>query len=121
VDPSFSAIPWPCGPPRTGDADEAAAAFAETRHAVYEKILGEVHRVFEESSARIPRVDVRAYNRRGPNGANVCALATSGMSDLPMSIPAGLDAPRRVEAFSYRIRLSGSLGSTVLGNFPVIG
>ncbi len=88
-------------PGRTGTADQSAAAFADARHAAYEKLFGQVDCIFEETSPLIPRVDLRAYYRRGPAGANVCTLVTSGMSDLEMSAPGDTDVTRRVDLILY--------------------
>jgi Suppressor of fused protein (SUFU) len=81
--------------------EESAAAFAAARHNVYERLFGITERVFEEAPPRVPRIDVRAYYRRGPDGARVCSLVTSGMSDLGMNVPGRLKAPRRVELILY--------------------
>ncbi len=95
----YDSASWSRG--RKGDAGETAAQFAEAREAAYQKILGPVDRVFAETAGLIPRIDLRACNRRGPGGGNVCALATFGMSDLEMRVTAGVAAPRRVELILY--------------------
>ena len=81
-------------PNRTGSPDPSTAKFAETRHAVYAALFGEVREVFEEARPLIPRIEVRSYFRRGKDGSEVCSLVTSGMSDLRMKAPAGADALR---------------------------
>jgi hypothetical protein len=86
---------------KTGVPNEAAAQFAEARHAAYEKVLCPVDQTFVEPGAAIPRVDVRSY-RRKVRGTDFCTLVTSGMSDLPMPIPRKLEgAAKRVELIFY--------------------
>ena len=86
---------------QSGDPDETAVRSAEARNNAYEKFFGPVERVFEEKSGRIPRTEVRAYRRRGPDGVRTYTLVTSGMSDLEMRVPARVRAPRRVELIFY--------------------
>jgi hypothetical protein len=45
-------------------------------------------------------IDVRAY-RSAPGGRDYWTLVTCGMSDVEMSVPAGVNAPKRVELIFY--------------------
>jgi hypothetical protein len=73
-----------------------AEELAEARHQVYKQRFGEPRHIYKDALPGFPSVDVHTYFRR-----NVCTLVTSGMSDLPMNIPAGADVPRRVELIFY--------------------
>ena len=84
-----------------GFTDESIARFAEARNQVYQRLFGKAQDIFVEPIPLLPRIDVHTYYRRGADGQNVCTLVTSGMSDLPMNIPAGVDVPRRVELIFY--------------------
>jgi hypothetical protein len=86
---------------RIGLTDESTAAFPEAREAVYDRLFGEARSVSHEVFPLIPHVDVFTYYRRGKDDRDVCALVTSGMSDLEMSVPAGVEAPRRCELILY--------------------
>ena len=86
---------------RIGLTDESTAAFPETREAVYDRFFGECQNVSHEIFPLIPHVDVFIYFRRGPDERDVYTLVTSGMSDLEMSVPAGVKAPRRCELILY--------------------
>jgi hypothetical protein len=94
----YEAAAW--SPTQIGLADESTAKFAEARKEVYRRFFGEVRDVFDEALPLIPRVDVHTYYRRGPDG-DICTLVTSGMSDLEMSVPARIKAPRRAELIFY--------------------
>jgi hypothetical protein len=87
-------------PSRIGATDESTARFAEAREDVYAKFFGEAANVSHEIIPLIPHIDVYTYER-GQQGRDFCTLVTSGMSDLEMSIPAGAEAPRRVELIFY--------------------
>ena len=87
--------------PLVGDADKSAPRYNEARNNVYAKLFGEPSRVFETGGPHLPRVEVRAYKRRSKDGAETCAMVTSGMSDLPMNAPEGAEEFRRVELIFY--------------------
>jgi len=107
-------------PSRAGFADDSTVAFAEKRNEVYERLFGKVHHVSMETLPLVPRVDVHTYFRTGPNSVRVCTLATAGMSDLAMNIPAGADVPRRVELIFYCSEPSAEYIETLrwLAHFP---
>jgi hypothetical protein len=88
-------------PSRAGFADESTAAFAEKRNEVYGRLFGKVNDVSMEALPLVPRIDVHIYFRTGANGSRVCTLATAGMSDRAMNIPARANVPRRVELIFY--------------------
>src|SRR5579859_8301074 len=88
-------------PSRMGFTDESSAKFAETPNEVYGRLFGKVQGLFDEALPRSPRIQVHTYHRSGQDGRSVCALVTSGMSDLEMTIPSGTKAPRRVELIFY--------------------
>lgn len=88
-------------PGQTGPPDELVEQQREARHAVYAKIFGEAPQVSADAESRRPRIDIHEYRRRHANGADVYALVTSGMSDLPMNVPAKAKAPSRVELVFY--------------------
>ncbi len=88
-------------PPNIGFADETTAKFAEARNEVFGRIFGNVHDTSLEPLPRLPRIDVLTYFRQAKDGRSTCTLVTSGMSDLPMELPASVDAPRRVELIFY--------------------
>ena len=95
----YPAKDWAATP--IGVLPEAADRFAKVREAAYAPIFGEAENVSHEIFPLIPHIDVFQYKRRSAGGAEVCALVTSGMSDLPMKVPAKLNAPRRVELIFY--------------------
>jgi len=105
---------------KVGFADECSAAFAEKRNEVYGRLFGQIRDVSMEAHPLVPRVDVHTYFRTGANGARVCTLATAGMSDLAMNIPAGADVPRRVELIFYCSEPSAEYIETLrwLAHFP---
>jgi hypothetical protein len=88
--------------PRVGIPDESSVQFADTREKIYKDLFGEARSIFHEVFPLVPHIDVHTYARSGPKG-EVFVLVTSGMSDLPMHIPTGVDksAPRRVELIFY--------------------
>jgi len=86
---------------RIGFADESSMGFAEARHQAYRRICGPPANVSPDKAPRIPRIDLHTYHRRGNDGSKVCTLVTSGMSDLPMTLPAETKAPKRVELIFY--------------------
>jgi hypothetical protein len=88
-------------PTRMGVLDEASAAFDEARQAVYRRFFGEAINVSHEVFPLIPHVDIYSYRGCDSDDPEVCTLVTSGMSDLEMNVPAGIDAPRRVELIFY--------------------
>jgi hypothetical protein len=86
---------------RLGFTDESTAGFAKVREEAYGCMFGEAGSVSHEVIPQIPHVDVYTYYRTQANGRKVCVLVTGGMSDLKMNVPAGLDAPQRVELIFY--------------------
>jgi hypothetical protein len=88
--------------PTVGVPDELSLEFAASRERVYGDLFGEAQGVFHEAIPLVPHIDVRTYLRSGQHG-EVFALVTSGMSDLPLSVPpaAREGAPRRVELIFY--------------------
>lgn len=86
---------------RVGLSDESTCEYAELRRQAYGRLFGTCRGVAHESLALVPHVDVDTYYRRGSGDRQVCTLATSGMSDLPMGVPAAQKAPRRVELIFY--------------------
>src|SRR5690348_14881133 len=74
---------------------EKAGDYGKLRDAVYQRRFGEAKQVWHEPIPLIPHVDVMEYYRTGETG-QVCVLVTSGMSNLPMRLPAKADTPRRV-------------------------
>lgn len=107
-------------PSRIGFTNPETAQFAEKRCETYNKLFGKVHDVSTETIPLSPHVEVRTYYRTGANGSRVCSLVTSGMSDLPMSIPAEAKVPRRVELIFYCSEPSGEYIDTLRGlaHFP---
>ncbi len=105
---------------RIGFSDESRAKFAAQRNGVYGRLFGEVRDASPEPLPLVPRVDVHTYFRTGANGAKVCTLATSGMSDLAMNAPSGADVPRRVELIFYCQEPSADYIETLrwLAHFP---
>jgi hypothetical protein len=96
----YSASHW--AKPQVGIPDESSLEFADAREKLYQDFFGEAQSIFHEVFPLVPHIDVHTYRRSGPKG-DVFALVTSGMSDLPMRIPPGVDntAPRRVELIFY--------------------
>jgi len=88
-------------PPRIGVTDESTAGFAEAREAVYKRFFGEALHVSHEVFPLIPHVDVFQYRDCAEDESGVYTLVTSGMSDLEMQVPAGIEVPRRVELIFY--------------------
>jgi len=84
---------------RTGLPDDATAQFAEAREKVYERFFGEVASIYHEVIPFVPHIDIHTYGRDERRG--FFTLVTSGMSDLPMSVPPGADVPKRVELIFY--------------------
>src|ERR1051326_7542459 len=72
--------------PRVGLADESARVFRQARAEVYGRVFCEPVAVSQETGPVIPRIDVHTFYRRA-EGRRVCALVTSGMSDLEMDAP----------------------------------
>jgi hypothetical protein len=85
---------------RIGSLGESAAKFTEAREEVYAKFFGKAATVSHEIIPLIPHIDVYSHER-GQLGRDFCTLVTGGMSDLEMRIPAGAEAPRRVELIFY--------------------
>lgn len=94
----YSQAEW--APTPVGFTGESAIEFGKARDEVYRKRFGEAKQVFHELIPMIPHIDVMEYSRSSDTGP-VCTLVTSGMSDLPMNVPAKTDAPRRVELIFY--------------------
>jgi hypothetical protein len=88
--------------PEIGVLGESSDQFADDRARVYKSLFGDAQSIYHEVLPLIPHIDVHTYARSGAQGT-VFALVTSGMSDLPMRIPAaaGQEAPRRVELIFY--------------------
>ncbi|HEY2014678.1 MAG TPA: suppressor of fused domain protein [Bryobacteraceae bacterium] len=90
--------------PRIGLADEAVKAFRQTRDEAYQRLYGEAASVSHEIVPLVPHIDVITYHRIYRNGEQrrqACTLVTSGMSDLAMTLPNGIDAIRRAELIFY--------------------
>lgn len=85
--------------PRIGSV-EKAEEYRKIRAAVYQRRFGEAKQVYHEMPPFLPHIDVFEYYRAGKDG-QVCVLVTGGMSDLPMRVPEGKDAPRRLELIFY--------------------
>jgi hypothetical protein len=85
--------------PKLGFA-ERHAEFSKLRDEAYLTHFGEARQVFHEIIPIVPHIDVHEYYREGWP-PDVCTLVTSGMSDVPMKIPAGAEVPRRVEIVFY--------------------
>ena len=79
---------------------EKAGEYGKLRDSIYERRFGQPKLVWHEPIPLIPHIDVMEYYRTSENG-EVCVLATSGMSNLPMRIPPNAEAPRRVEIIFY--------------------
>jgi hypothetical protein len=80
---------------------ESSAEFARAREAVYDRFFGAAAHVSHEIVPLVPHVDVYIH-QPGPRGRDFYTLATGGMSDLEMSVPAkAKGVPRRVELIFY--------------------
>jgi hypothetical protein len=86
-------------PSRLGVTD--SEGFTEAREAAYSRLFGRAESVSHEILPLIPHVDVYTYDRTEKDGPPVYALVTGGMSDLEMTVPVGVLAPRRVELIFY--------------------
>jgi len=93
----YSLADW--ASPKLGFAPNMAE-FGKARDEVYLRRFGEAKQVFHEVLPLIPHIDVFEYCREGWE-PGVCALVTSGMSDLAMNVPGKAEAPRRVEIVFY--------------------
>ena len=93
--------------------------FIKARDEVYLSRFGKAIKVFHEMPTLVPHVDVMEYYRTNENG-KVCALVTSGMSDLAMRVPAEKDSPRRVELIFYCTEAKPEYAETLrlLARFP---
>lgn len=89
------------GKPRLGFTEESTENFVKQREAVYGRLFDEIANVSHEVLPQVPHIDVYTCWRTAQDGRKVCILATGGMSDVEMAIPAGADAPRRVELIFY--------------------
>lgn len=87
--------------PQIGFTDESTQAFSHARDEVYARFFGEAASVSHEVLPLIPHIDVYNYVSRGKEGVDVCILVTSGMSDLEMTLPNGVEAPKRTELILY--------------------
>jgi hypothetical protein len=83
-----------------GLPDMATIELSMKREEVYLRRFGEASQVSHEFIPLIPHIDVMEYYRASKDG-RVCVLVTSGMSDLPMNVPAEAEAPRRTELIFY--------------------
>ena len=103
-----------------GFTGESTAGFGPAREAVYQKIFGEALSVSHELLPLIPHVDVYTFRRKSGD-QEVYALATGGMSDLPMTLPRGAsEMPKRVELIFYCSEPKEEYISTLrwLAHFP---
>jgi hypothetical protein len=77
------------------------AAFAEQREQVYRELFGAGATVSHEVLSMVPHIDVWIYPP-GHAGRPFYTLVSSGMSDLPMELPEGVDRSyRRREIILY--------------------
>jgi len=88
--------------PRIGVPDESSCQLAAAREEVYKNLFGAAQSIYHEIVPLVPHIDVHTYARTIQQ-RSVFVLVTSGMSDLPMRLPAaaGGAAPRRVELIFY--------------------
>lgn len=78
------------------------AAWVESRERYYERWLGPCTYVYHEIIPQIPHIDVCLYPPAPERGRSFHTLITSGMSDLPMCLPDGLDPTlARAEILMY--------------------
>jgi Suppressor of fused protein (SUFU) len=87
--------------PRLGFPSERTDGSIKAREEVYGRLFGEAGEVSHELVPQVPHIDVYTYYRRAKDGSRTCVLMTGGMSDVPMRLPRGADAPRRVELILY--------------------
>jgi hypothetical protein len=104
---------------KVGFTDQSTVEFSKAREEVYGRRFGRAKNVFHEVIPLIPHIDVMEYYRTNSKG-NVCTLVTSGMSDLAMKVPAGTDAPKRVELIFYCAEPKQEFADTMrwLAHFP---
>jgi len=103
-----------------GPAGKLTIDFVKQRDDVYQRRFGDANRVFHEiPTTLIPHIDVFEYYRTDDEG-RVCVLATSGMSDLAMTLPVNTDRPRRVELIFYCSETSAEYAEAMrqLAHFP---
>jgi hypothetical protein len=86
--------------PKLGLADEAAYALKEAREAAYERLFGPCETVLHEMVPMIPHIDVLVFPA-GHAGRDFVTLATSGMSDVPMTTPPDCRDYARAELIFY--------------------
>lgn len=95
----YSAEEW--AETRLGIA-EGAAQSGRIRDEVYQRRFGTPKQVWHEIIPLIPHIDVMEYYRKSKDrDREVCVLVTDGMSDLAMSVPPKVEAPRRIELIFY--------------------
>lgn len=105
---------------RIGVTNESTPEFRRARDEAFGRLFGEAASVSHEVFPLIPHIDVCTYYRRGKDGRDVCTLVTSGMSDLQMTLPATVEAPRRTELIFYCAEPNQEYIDTIrwLGHFP---
>lgn len=106
--------------PQAGIPDEPVEEYARQREAVYAELFGEAVDVYHEVMPMVPHIDVFRYHRMWQD-KRTTVLVTSGMSDVPMTLPRGAkDVERRAELIFYCNEPSQGYRETLrmLARFP---
>ncbi len=84
------------GQSRIGFTEEDTREYAEAREAEFERMFGKCDQVSHEIMPLVPHIDVFQYPP-GHTKRDFWTLVTSGMSDLRMTLPEGVD-PKHARA-----------------------
>jgi hypothetical protein len=86
---------------QVGFTEEDTSGYAEQREQAFDSLFGEPDTVLHETLPFIPHIDVYSY-KPGHAGRDFWTLVTSGMSDLMMTLPEGVNREYgRVELIFY--------------------
>ena len=87
--------------PQFGVLDEETVEWAKRREAVYEGFFGPCEQVFHEILPLVPHIDVYQF-KPGYKDRDFWTLVTSGISDLPTSLPGSVSKDRaRIDLVFY--------------------
>lgn len=84
-----------------GFQDEVDVKLIEQREAVYEELFGDCETVSHELMPMVPHIDVYIF-KPNDQGRDFYTLVSSGMSDIPMTLPDGVSEEyNRAEIVMY--------------------